>query len=141
MAKWLGMSVRNASENLGWGEKRGTRYNSRRTAWGASRQLIGSLFWNEASTSSLFGLVLRYTPSTRRQTARGANSARRSRSLVVQDRKAQLAEARGVGDHVDLDDLAVCDREIEDEEQPTLPGHDESYGSVHQSRSRAQGMS
>src|SRR6266699_4893530 len=102
-----------------------------------SKQAANScLLWNEASTSSLFGLVLRYTPSTRRQTARGANSARRSRSLVVQDRKAQLAEARGVGDHVDLDDLAVCDREIEDEEQPTLPGHDESYGSIHQSRSR-----
>ena len=30
---------------------------------------------------------------------------------------------------------------LEDEEQPTLPGHDESYGSVHQSGSRALGTS
>ena len=60
---------------------------------------------------------------------------------VVQDRQVELAEARGVGDHVDLDDLAACDREIEDEEQPTMPGHDESYGSVHESRSRSLGTS
>jgi len=33
-------------------------------------------------------------------------------SSVVQDRKAQMAEARGVGDRFDLDDLATYDREI-----------------------------
>jgi hypothetical protein len=60
-------------------------------------------------------------------------------SSVVEDRKAQLAEALGVGDHVDLDDLAACDREIEHEEQPSTPGHDESHGSVHKSRSRSLG--
>src|SRR5258706_9715891 len=41
----------------------------------------------------------------------------------------------------DLDDLAAYDREIEDEEQPTMPSHDESYGSVHESRSRSLGTS
>jgi hypothetical protein len=38
-------------------------------------------------------------------------------SSVVEDRKAQLVEVRGVGDRVDSDDLAVPDRETEDEEQ------------------------
>ena len=67
------------------------------------------------------------------------SGGRRVGSSVVQDRKAQLTEARGVGDRFDLDDLAAYDREIEDEEQPTMPGHDDSYGSVHESRSRSQG--
>ena len=62
-------------------------------------------------------------------------------SSVVQDRQVELAKTLGVGDHVDLDDLPACDREIEDEEQPTMPGHDESYGSVHESRSRSLGTS
>jgi hypothetical protein len=69
------------------------------------------------------------------------SGGRRVGASVVQDRKAQLAEARGVGDRVDLDDLAAYDREIEDEEQPTMPGHDESYGSVHESRPRSLGTS
>ena len=43
------------------------------------------------------------------------------------------------GDRVDLDDLAVPDREIEHEEQPSTPRHDESHGSVHESRSRSPG--
>ena len=62
-------------------------------------------------------------------------------SLVVQDRQVELAEACGVGDHVDLGDLAARDREIEYEEQPTMPGHDDSYGSVHEGRSRSLGTS
>ena len=48
-------------------------------------------------------------------------------------------EVRGVGDRVDSDDLAVPDRETEDEEQPSTPGHDDSHGSVHESRSCSLG--
>ena len=43
------------------------------------------------------GLDVRLDPS----------GGRRFGSSVVQDRKAQLAEARGVGDRFDLDDLAA----------------------------------
>src|SRR5260370_6756465 len=60
-------------------------------------------------------------------------------SSVVEDRKAQLVEVRGVGDRVDSDDLAVPDRETEYEEQPSTPGHDDSHGSVHESRSCSLG--
>ncbi len=48
---------------------------------------------------------------------------------------------RRVGDGFDLDDLAANDREIEDEEQPTVPSHDDSHGSVHESRPRSLGTS
>lgn len=34
-------------------------------------------------------------------------------SLVVEDCQVELAEARGIGDHVDLDDLPAPDREAE----------------------------
>jgi hypothetical protein len=64
-----------------------------------------------------------------------------ARSSVVEDRKAQLAQARGIGDRVDLDDLAVPDRETQDEEQPTMPDPDDSYGSVHERRSHSLGTS
>ena len=65
------------------------------------------------------------------------SGGRRVGSRGAQDRKAQLAEVRGVGDRFDLDDLAAYDRETQDEEQPTTPNHDESYGSVHESRPRS----
>ena len=55
-------------------------------------------------------------------------------SSVAQDRQVEQAEARGVGDHVDLGDLPACDRETEDEEQLSTRGHDDSYGSVHEHR-------
>ncbi len=73
-------------------------------------------------------------PPTRRPLTRAATGVG---SSVAQDRQVELTEARGVGDHVDLDDLPACDREIEYEEQPTMLGHDDSYGSVHESRSRS----
>jgi hypothetical protein len=72
-------------------------------------------------------------PGTRRPGEPGGS--RLVCSSVVQDRQVEFLEAFGVGYHVDLGNLAACDREIEDEEQPTLPCHDESYGSVHESRS------
>ena len=62
-------------------------------------------------------------------------------SSVVQNRQVELAQARRVGDRVDLDDLAVPDRETEDEEQPSTPGHDDSHGSIHESRSCFLGTS
>ena len=53
----------------------------------------------------------------------------------------QLAQTRGIGDRLDLDDLSAYDCEIEDEEQPALPGDDESYRSIHESRPRSVGPS
>ena len=62
-------------------------------------------------------------------------------SSVVQDSQVKLAEAHGVGDHVDLDKLPTRNCEIEPEEQPTMPDHDDPYGSVHESKSRSLGTS
>ena len=56
---------------------------------------------------------------------------------LVQGRKAQLAQACGVGDRVDLGNLAVGKRELEDEEQTALPSYDESYRTIHESRPRS----
>ena len=58
-------------------------------------------------------------------------------SLVVQDCQIELAQARGIGDRLDLGDLAVPNREIEDEEQVPTRCHDECHGSVYESRSEA----
>src|SRR5215471_10926008 len=44
-----------------------------------------------------------------------------------------MAQVLGVGDYMDLDDLATLDREPEDEELLPTPGHS-SHGSVHQRR-------
>jgi len=58
-------------------------------------------------------------------------------SLVVQDCQIELAQARGIGDRLDLSDLAVPDGETQDEEQVPTRRHDERHGSVHESRSEA----
>ncbi len=76
-------------------------------------------------------------PVTRNSSAFSSLIFSCARSSVVPDRKAQLAQARGVGDHVDLDDLAACDREIEDEEQMSTRRHNSCHGSIHESRSCA----
>ncbi len=60
-------------------------------------------------------------------------------SSVVEDREAQLAQARGIGDRLDLDDLVVPDRELEHKEQPTMAGHDDPYGTIHKSGPRGLG--
>src|SRR5260370_7352873 len=44
-----------------------------------------------------------------------------------------MAKVLGVGDHMDLDDLAAHDREPEDQDLLPTPGHG-SHGSVHQRR-------
>jgi hypothetical protein len=52
-----------------------------------------------------------------------------------------LAQSHGVGDRFELNDLATYDREIEHEEQSAMPGDDESYRSIHESRPRSVGPS
>ena len=58
-------------------------------------------------------------------------------SSVVEDCKVQLAQACRIGDRLNLDDLAACDREIEDEEQMSTRRHNSCHGSIHESRSCA----
>ena len=60
-------------------------------------------------------------------------------SSVVEDRQVELAKARGVGDHVDLDDLPVREREPEDPKQPSSWSHDGSDRPVHERRSCESG--
>src|SRR5829696_4139856 len=54
---------------------------------------------------------------------------------VVEDRQVELAEALGVGEDVDLDDLPPPDREAHDRKRPSTRSHDDSYGSVHERQS------
>src|SRR5687767_12110327 len=52
-------------------------------------------------------------------------------SLVA---RVKLAEARGVGEYVDCDDLPAPDREAYDRKRSSTPSHDDSCGSVHERR-------
>ena len=79
---------------------------------------LQTVFWSRVST----GL-------TAEQTGGG--------SSVVEDCKVQLAQACRIGDRLNLDDLVVPDREIEDEEQMSTRRHNSCHGSIHESRSCA----
>src|SRR5215203_607680 len=54
---------------------------------------------------------------------------------VVEDRQVELAQARGVGEYVDLDNLPARDREAHDRKRLSPWSCDESRGSVHECRS------
>lgn len=56
-------------------------------------------------------------------------------------RQVELAEARGIGDHVDLDDLPAREREAEHPEQPSTRNEDDSHRTVHERRSCEPGTS
>jgi hypothetical protein len=43
-----------------------------------------------------------------------------------QDGQVELAEVKWVGDHVDIGDLVVLDRELDSDDQPSAAGHDQS---------------
>ena len=58
----------------------------------------------------------------------------RRRASVVKDRQVEPAEARGVGEDVDLDDLASPEGEAHDRKRPSSRNHDDSRGSVHERR-------
>src|SRR5438874_2010098 len=58
-------------------------------------------------------------------------------SSVVEDCKVQLAQACRIGDHLNLNDLVVPDREIEDEVQTFTRRHNSCHGSIYKSRSCA----
>ena len=55
-------------------------------------------------------------------------------SSVVEDCKVHLAQSCRIGDRLNLDDLVVPDREIEDEEQMSTRRHNSCHGSIHESR-------
>ncbi len=55
---------------------------------------------------------------------------------VAEDGQVELAEARRVGDHVDLGNLVVLDRETDGEAQLSTGGHDDSHRAVNERRSR-----
>jgi hypothetical protein len=52
---------------------------------------------------------------------------------VVEDRQVELAQTRGVGEHVDCDDLVAPDREAHDRKRPSIwkPRND-TRGSIHE---------
>jgi hypothetical protein len=56
------------------------------------------------------------------------------RSSIGKHRKMQLAKNCRVSHHVDLGDLATCDREPGDIAQPSIRSHDDSDCAVHQRR-------
>ena len=54
-------------------------------------------------------------------------ATKESCSSVIEHRQVELAEALGIGDHLDLDDLAVRDGETECSKQSSTWSHDESH--------------
>jgi hypothetical protein len=60
-------------------------------------------------------------------TAEQIRAAEGSGSSAVEDRKTQLAQARGLVNRGDRSDFAMPDPQIEDAEQPPAWGHDDSY--------------
>ncbi len=60
---------------------------------------------------------------------------------VAEEGQIELAQARGVGEYVDLDDPPVPDREAEDHKEPSTRGHDDSHRPVHERRPCGPGTS
>jgi hypothetical protein len=58
---------------------------------------------------------------------------------VVEDRQIELAEALGVGNHVDLDDLPAAGGEAENHKEPSTRSDGDSHGSVDERRSCGPG--
>ena len=54
---------------------------------------------------------------------------------ILEYRQLELAEAFGVGDYVDLDDLPASDRKTECTKQPSTRSHDDSHRSVYERQS------
>jgi hypothetical protein len=69
-----------------------------------------------SSCGDLFGAGGDRHPG-RRPLGSNQTSPTRLEPSFRQDRQVELAEARGIGDHVDLDDLPAPDREVEYAEQ------------------------
>src|SRR5215204_1184283 len=59
----------------------------------------------------------------------------RRRASVVEDRHVEPAQARRVGEDVDLHDLSASDREAHDRKRPSTRGHDDARGPIHERRS------
>ena len=56
------------------------------------------------------------------------------RREVVEDRQIELPETRGVGDHLDLGDLPVGERDAERPKQPSTRGQDGAHRTVDERR-------
>jgi hypothetical protein len=63
----------------------------------------------------------------------------RRRASVVEDRHVEPAQARRVGEDVDLHDLSASDREAHDRKRPSTRGHDDARGPIHERRSYKRG--
>ena len=63
----------------------------------------------------------------------------RRRASVVEDRHVEPAQARRVGEDVDLHDLSASDREAHDRKRPSTRGHDDARGPIHERRSYERG--
>jgi hypothetical protein len=66
---------------------------------------------------------------------------RAAEASAVEEGQIQLVEALGIGDSVDLDDLAVPDLEIQHHKEPSTRSHDDPHGAVDERRSRGPGAS
>jgi hypothetical protein len=60
-------------------------------------------------------------------------------SSLVMYHQVELLKMLGVGDHIDLDDLAAPDCEAEHDEQPPTRGRDDPHGSVNEGHLREPG--
>jgi hypothetical protein len=67
--------------------------------------------------------------------------SRAAEASAVEEGQVQLVEALGIGDRVDLDDLAVPDLEVQYHKEPSTRGHDDTHGAVHERRTRGPGTS
>jgi hypothetical protein len=63
----------------------------------------------------------------------------RRRASVVEDRHVEPAQARRVGEDVDLHDLSASDREAHNRKRPSTRGHDDARGPIHERRSYERG--
>ena len=69
------------------------------------------------------------------------NVRRAAEASAVEEGQVQLVEALGIGDRVDLDDLAAPDLEVQHHKEPSTRSHYDPHGAVDERRSRGPGAS
>ena len=79
---------------------------------------------NSLSTSSAVNVTIPLDPMLNRETT----------ALVVEDREVELAEALGVGEHVDFDDPPARDREAECDTRPSARRPHQPRRAIHKRR-------
>jgi hypothetical protein len=86
-----------------------SRYFMPRRGWACRKSLIRKR--DQALSICLLKDIVSNQTGSAKISKKRSLSATQVGSSVVEDRQVELAEALGVGDHVDLDDLTARDRE------------------------------